>query len=484
MAPPKELKQLTDYSWQLPLSFKKGMQVPATIYGTKKIVDEMDAGVFDQITNVACLPGIQKSAICMPDGHWGYGFPIGGVAAFDAKEGVISPGGVGFDINCGMRLLRTNLTIKEVQPKLKDLIDLLFRIVPAGVGSEGLLKPTKAQLNEVMVEGAGWCVKEGYGWESDLKAIEDEGAIKGADPAKVSSKALERGLNQLGTLGSGNHYLEVQVASSDVFEPAIAKQFGITEPDQVVVMFHCGSRGMGHQVGTDYMMQMLDAMPKHNITVPDRQLACAPFSSQEGQDYFAAMAAAANIAFANRQVILHRIREGFQKTFQQTPEELDMGMIYDVSHNIAKVEKYKIDGKMKSLVVHRKGATRSFGPGNPALASQFQKTGQPVILGGSMETGSCLLVGTKKSEEDAFGSTAHGSGRTMSRHQAMNTVTGKQLQQQLLKKGIYVRAVSMQGLAEEAGFAYKNITDVVDAVDRAGISKKVLALRPIGNVKG
>jgi len=483
--PPKAIKKISDVVWELPTSYKEGMNVPARIYATKKLLDGMDAGVFDQVTNIACLPGIQKFAYCMPDGHWGYGFPIGGVAAFDVETGVISPGGIGFDINCGMRLLTTNLTFKDVQPRLKELIDLLFQQVPAGVGSKGFLTLTPDQYREMLQTGAKWCVENGHGWEEDLERIEEFGTIKGADPGKVSDRAITRGIKQLGTLGSGNHYLEVQIASADhIFDETIAKRFGIDTPDQVVVMVHCGSRGFGHQVATDYLKIFSAAMKKYNITVRDRELACAPFSSSEGQNYYKAMACAANSAFANRQVILHRIRESFSKIFGQDAESLGMHLVYDVAHNIAKVEKHKVDGARKDLVVHRKGATRCFGPDNPAVAPIYRDIGQPVIVGGSMETGSYLLVGTKQAEDETFGSTCHGSGRTMSRTKAKKMVRGHELQKKMEQRGIYVKAVSMSGLAEEAGFAYKNISEVVNTMELAGISKKVVALRPIGNVKG
>ena len=481
----KEIKKISDYIWEIPTSFKKGMLVPARIYASKKLLDAMDAGVFNQVTNVACLPGIQKFAFCMPDGHWGYGFPIGGVAAFDVDNGVISPGGIGFDINCGMRLVTTNLTIKEVQPKLKPLVDELFRIVPAGVGSKGFVKPNLQQFKEVMESGAKWCVENGYGWKEDLDRSEGYGKIEWADSSKVSDRAIKRGISQLGTLGSGNHYLEVQLThASDIFDEDVAKKFGINQPNQVVIMLHCGSRGLGHQIATDYLKVFDSAMKKYDIKVVDRELACAPFSSKEGQDYYKAMACAANFAFSNRQVILHRIREGFSKVFNKSAEDLEINLIYDVAHNIAKVEEHKIDGKKKKLVVHRKGSTRAFGPGHPELSKMFQETGQPVIIGGSMETGSYLLAGTKKAEEETFGSTAHGSGRTMSRTKAKRLVNGGKLQKDMQQHGIYVKAVSMEGLAEEAGIAYKNISDVIDTVHEAGISKKIVALKPIGNIKG
>jgi len=481
----EELKKVKEAVWEIPTSYKKGMNVPARIYGTEKIVKSMDEGVLEQVTNVACLPGIQKYAYCMPDGHWGYGFPIGGVAAFDLDEGIISPGGIGFDINCGVRSIVTNLTIKDVKPKLKELINILFELVPAGVGAKGFLRLSESELKDIMINGAQWCIEKGYGWDKDIERTEEEGMIKGAGPEAVSQKAISRGIKQVGTLGSGNHYLEIQtVSSADIFDKEIAKHFGITEDGQICVMVHCGSRGFGHQIGTDYLRSFDDVIRREKIELKDRQLACAPFRSKEGQDYYKAMACAANLAFANRQMILHRIREGFSKVFKQDAENLGLNLVYDVAHNIAKIEEHVIDGKKKKVLVHRKGATRSFGPGNSALSSRFQETGQPVILGGSMETSSYLLVGTKKAEVETFGSTAHGSGRTMSRSEAKRRVRGDQLQRDMEQRGIYVRAVSMSGLAEEAGLAYKNVSDVIEAIEKAGISKKVVALKPIGNIKG
>ena len=476
-----KVNRITDQVWEIPMSEKAGMLVPARIYATSTILQSMDSGVFDQVTNVACLPGIRRYALCMPDGHWGYGFPIGGVAAFDVDGGVISPGGVGYDVNCGMRLIRTDLTLEDVQPHLERLMTELFRRVPAGVGASGFVRLDHATLDSVMTKGARWCIEQGYGWHRDLGRIEEGGCIAGADPEKVSDHAVSRGINQLGTLGSGNHYLEVQVVSNErVFDRETAAALGITGHDQIVVMVHCGSRGFGHQVATDYLKVFEKAMRRYGITVKDQQLACAPFRSLEGQDYFAAMNCAANTAFANRQVITHQIREAFATVFGRSAEELGMELVYDVAHNIAKVERYQ-EGE---LVVHRKGSTRAFGPGSPDLPDAFKETGQPVICGGSMETGSYLLVGTERAMQETFGSTMHGSGRTMSRAQAKKSVRGEQLQHQMKQKGIVVKAVSMSGLAEEAGFAYKNISEVVETVDRAGITKRVAELRPIGNIKG
>jgi len=485
LGPPSIIKKISDIEWELPPTFKAGMHVPARIFASKKLLDNMDEGVFNQISNVASLPGIVKHAMCMPDGHWGYGFPIGGVAAFDMETGIISPGGIGFDINCGMRLVTTNLTYNDVKPKLKALVDLLFKRVPAGVGCKGFVDVSKGQFDDVMIDGTQWCAKNGYAWKEDIERTENNGKIPQADPAKISDRARKRGMDQIGTLGSGNHYLEIQVAKKEnIFLPEVAAKMGIDKPDQVVVMVHCGSRGFGHQIGTDYLKIFNEIMPKYGINVLDKELACAPFQSPEGQDYFKAMACAANMAFANRQVILHRIRECFSQIFGQSPEALDMHLIYDVAHNIAKVEEHTVDGKKKNLLVHRKGSTRCFPPGHPELPPIYKKIGQPVILGGSMETGSYLLVGAKGAMEKTFGSTAHGSGRTMSRTKAVNMFRGDQLQKDMEKKGIYVHAVSMRGLAEEAGDAYKDVDEVVETMEKAGVSNRVVALKPIGNVKG
>ncbi len=474
-----------DYQFEIPTTEKEGMRVPAQIYASDKLFKEMDLGVLNQITNVACLPGIVRAALCMPDGHWGYGFPIGGVAAFDKEEGVISPGGIGFDINCGMRLLTTNMTFEDVKPRLEELVENLFRKVPAGLGGTGFLRLSASEFRDVVERGVGWCIENGYGWEEDRERIEDFGCIEGADSAKVSSKAISRGLKQLGTLGSGNHYLEIQLVTADnIYDKDVAERLGFNMDNQVVIMFHCGSRGFGHQVATDYLRVFERAARKYGITVRDRELACAPFNSPEGQDYYKAMACAANNAFANRQVITHMLRKAVSETFKTSPEDLGLHVVYDVCHNIAKVEKYRVDGEERELVIHRKGATRSLGPGAQQIPPMYRDIGQPVIIGGSMETGSYVLMGTKKAEEKTFGSTAHGSGRTMSRTKAKRLVRGDRLLRKLKQRGIYIRAASMSGLAEEAGFAYKNISEVVDVVHQAGISRKIVGLRPIGNIKG
>jgi tRNA-splicing ligase RtcB len=485
VALPSATKRISETVWELPTSYKEGMRVPARIVATEKLIREMDAGVFDQVTNVATLPGILKYAYCMPDGHWGYGFPIGGVAAMDVRSGVISPGGIGFDVNCGMRLVLTNLTYEEVEPRLRELVDKLFARVPAGVGCTGFVKITQDEFRRAVEQGARWCLRHGYGWAEDLERTEEGGCIAGADAGKISNKSVERGYKQIGTLGSGNHYLEIQVVKPEnVFDAELARTFGITLPNQVVVMFHCGSRGFGHQVATDYLQLFLKVMEKkYGIRVLDRELACAPFQSPEGQDYFAAMKCAINMSYANRQVILHRIREVFSEVFRKSPEHLGMHQVYDVAHNTAKLEQHRIDGDLRDVLVHRKGATRAFGPGMPDLPEIYKKTGQPVIIGGSMESGSYLLVGVSSGDQ-TFYSTAHGSGRSMSRHAAKKRFRGKQLQQDMEARGIYVRTTSFAGLAEEAGAAYKNIDDVIQAAAAAGISKPVVRFVPVGNVKG
>ncbi len=480
-----QFTKISDAIWELPIGFKEGMRVPARIYATEKLLLEMDAGVIDQVTNVATLPGILQYAYCMPDGHWGYGFPIGGVAAMDARSGVISPGGIGFDVNCGMRLVRTNLTVEEVQPRLRTLVDRLFQRVPAGVGSSGFVKLSQTEFRHAVELGAEWCIRNGYGWREDLERTEENGCIAGADADKISNKSVERGFKQIGTLGSGNHYLEIQVARPEnIYDAELAKVFGVDLPNQIMIMFHCGSRGFGHQVATEYLQLFLKVMEKkYGIKIRDRELACAPLDSPEGLDYFAAMNCAINMSYINRQVILHRVREVFSEVFGRDPMELGMHQVFDVSHNTAKLEMHQVDGKMRQVLVHRKGATRAFGPGHPELPAIYRGAGQPVIVGGSMESGSYLLAGVETGAQTFF-STAHGSGRSMSRHQAKKQFQGKKLQQDMEQRGIYVRAVSYAGLAEEAGPAYKNIDDVVAATEMAGISRPVARFIPIGNVKG
>jgi tRNA-splicing ligase RtcB len=485
MTIPAAAIRISDTVWEIPPSYKEGMRVPARIYASDNLLPGIDDGVIDQVTNVATLPGIVGHAYCMPDAHWGYGFPIGGVAAMDVDHGVISPGGIGFDVNCGMRLVVTGLTHDEVKPHLRRLVDRLFERVPAGVGGTGFVKISQNEFRTVVEQGARWCVENGYGRPEDLERTEERGSIAGADAAKISERAIERGYRQIGTLGSGNHYLEIQVARpQDIADPVAAKAFGLTIPDQVVVMFHCGSRGFGHQIATDYLQIFLKVMEKkYGIRVPDRELACAPFLSREGEDYFAAMKCAINLSFANRQVILHRIREVFAEVFRRNPEALGLRTVYDVAHNTAKVEQHEVDGKKRRLLVHRKGATRAFGPGMEGFPDAYRTTGQPVIIGGSMETGSYLLAGVASGAQTFF-STAHGSGRTMSRTKAKKQFDGKALQRDLERRGIYVRSASYSGLAEEAGPAYKDIDQVAAATERAGLSRRVARFTPIGNVKG
>lgn len=485
MSLPDRLLKISPTVWELPTTYKDGMLVPARIIATEALIHRMDAGVFEQAANVACLPGIVKYSYCMPDGHWGYGFPIGGVAAMDPASGVISPGGIGFDINCGMRLVLTTLTEEEVRPHLHQLVDLLFTRIPTGVGCTGFARCSRSEFREVLETGSRWCLKKGYGWPEDLELTEEGGCFSGADADTCSEKAIERGYDQIGTLGSGNHYCEIQVARPEnVFDEETARAFGITIPNQVVIMFHCGSRGFGHQVATDYLQTFLGVMTsRYGITVHDRELACAPFRSPEGQAYFSAMKCAANMGFANRQVILHRLREVFSTVFHRSPEDLGMSMVYDVAHNTAKLETHLVDGKRRELLVHRKGATRAFGPGMAGIPERYRETGQPVIIGGSMETGSYLLAG-EAGAASTFFTTAHGSGRTMSRHQAKRMVKGQKLLQEMEHRGIYVRTASYGGLAEEAGFAYKDIDEVAAAVEEARLSRRVVKLVPIGNIKG
>ena len=480
-----EFKKITDYIREIPTSYKDGMRVPARVIASDNLWAGMDEGVLNQLTNVACLPGIVGHAWCMPDGHWGYGFPIGGVAAFDPDDGIISPGGIGFDINCGVRMIKTDLTADEILPKRNELIDTLFSNIPAGVGKSGSVSLSKNEFKNVLTDGASWCLKHGYAWESDIDHIEQRGKLPGADPSAVSEKAFKRGLNQVGTLGSGNHYIEIQtVRFEDDCDRETARLMGIEFEGQVVIMVHCGSRGFGHQIGTDYLQSFGAVMRKYGIKTNDRELACAPINSPEGKAYYGAMACAANSAFVNRQVITYHIRKSFEKVFGKQAERMGMRLVYDVAHNIAKFEEYTVGGETKKLLVHRKGATRAFGPGNPNLTPVFRETGQPVLVGGSMQTGSYLLVGTKKAEDLTFGSTLHGAGRVMSRAKAKKMVRGSDLQKSMEREGILVRTASFAGLAEEAGFAYKDVKEVVDVVSSVGISRKVARLLPMANIKG
>ena len=478
------IERIAEAVWEIPVGFKPGMRVPARIFASRSLLDQMEGTVFEQIANVACLPGIERYACCMPDGHSGYGFPIGGVAAMRETDGVISPGGIGFDINCGMRLVRTRLCYDDIKPQMETLVNTLFTRIPTGVGARGFLRLNEEEFRQILVQGASWCVSRGYGWPEDLDYTEEKGCADGADPEVVSHKAILRGLKQIGTLGSGNHYLEIQVVrKGNIFDAELAGKFGLF-PDQVVIMFHCGSRGFGHQVASDYLERFLGVMgTQYGITVPDRELACAPISSPEGKAYYAAMRCAINMSFANRQMILHRIREVFSRLFGKSAEELGIRQVYDIAHNTAKFEDQEIGGRKIRLLVHRKGATRAYGPGFPELPALYRDVGQPVISGGSMETGSYLLVGTPAASQ-AFFSTAHGAGRTMSRTHAKKVFHGRELQDQMRARGIYVRSVSFQGLAEEAGGAYKNVDDVADSAERAGLSRRVARFAPVGNIKG
>jgi tRNA-splicing ligase RtcB len=481
----ERFKRINENIWEIPTDFKPGMRVPARILSSPSLIDGIDDKVIDQITNVACLPGIRKYALCMPDGHMGYGFPIGGVAAFSLSDGIISPGGIGFDINCGMRLLRTNLTFPELKPKMDELLGDLFRTIPSGVGSKGFLKLSRKQFYDIMTEGAGWCRENGYATDRDVRHIENYGCIEGADSGTVSEKAVSRGINQMGTLGSGNHYLEVEIASPEnIYDREAAAAFGIDRDNQVLIAIHCGSRGFGHQIATDYLQVFSRFARQHGLDIRDRELMSAPIDSDEGRRYISGMACAANSAFVNRQLIVYGIRQVFERIFNKSSHELGIETIYDVAHNIAKFEKYAIDGKEEKLLVHRKGATRSFGPSRADVPDDYRTVGQPVIVGGSMETGSALLRGTDLADDIAFGSTLHGSGRTMSRMKAKKSVRGEVVKKRMAERGILVKTAYMPGLAEEAGMAYKNIDDVVEAVDKIGISRKVARFYPVLNIKG
>lgn len=474
---PENLKKVSDLVWELPQDNE--MRVPGRIFVSKTLLDKVEGDTYGQVANVATLPGIQKYSMAMPDVHLGYGFPIGGVAAFNQEEGIISPGGVGFDINCGVRLITTNLTRSETQPKVKPLIEQLFKNVPSGVGSRSKLRVDHQQLDEVFSQGARWAVEQGYGTQSDLEHCEENGCMKAADPSKVWEKAHERGRSQLGTLGSGNHFLEIQHVDQ-IYDEKAAQTFGL-QKDQIVVMVHCGSRGAGHQICSDYLKVLEKATRKYNIKLRDRQLVCAPITSQEGQDYFAAMSCAANYAWANRQVITHWVRETLNKFFQT---ELELKLVYDVCHNIAKQETHQIDGKDMKVCVHRKGATRAFAPHHPDVPSDYQETGQPIIIPGSMGTASYMLHGTQEAMELTFGSTCHGAGRMMSRTRAKKQFYGENVRKDLMDKGIYVKAVSGAMIAEEAPGVYKSSDEVVEVVDQLGISKKVARLLPMGVAKG
>ena len=478
------LTKIDDYRWEIPSSYKAGMKVPGLIYTDEDmLVHIKEEEAIEQVANVAFLPGIVSRSLAMPDIHWGYGFPIGGVAATRVSDGVISPGGVGFDINCGVRLLRTNLIEEEVRPRIGALVDALFRNIPSGVGSQGKLRLDQRQMESVLRKGAKWAVEQGYGEARDLEVTEEQGGMKGADPEHVSAKAKQRGVPQLGTLGAGNHFLEVAVVD-EVYEPEIAAVMGIENVGQVLLLIHTGSRGLGHQVCDDYVKTMGAAVAKYGISLPDRQLACAPVKSPEGQAYFAAMACAANYAWANRQCITHWARESFIQVFGKSPRDLGLEMIYDVAHNIAKMEEYVVEGKKLALCIHRKGATRAFPAGQPEVPGIYAGIGQPVLIPGDMGRYSYVLVGTQRAMAETFGSTCHGAGRLQSRAAAKRGLRGVDVARGLADRGITVRAGSMASLAEEASSAYKDVADVVEVAHRAGISRKVARSRPIGVVKG
>jgi len=476
------VEKIDDCRWRIPASYKAGMRVPGLIYSDRAMLEQtLGEQAPEQVANVAFLPGIIRYSMAMPDIHWGYGFPIGGVAAMRTQDGVVSPGGVGFDINCGVRLLRTDLTRDQIQPKMKQLVDALFTNIPSGLGSKGKLRLRGDEIDRVLVKGARWAVEQGYGRPDDLEVTEENGEMAGADVTRVSIRAKERGEPQLGTLGSGNHFLEVAVVDR-IFEPVAAAALGIREPGQVMLLIHCGSRGLGHQVADDYIKVMLGAMARYGIEVPDRQLACAPVKSTEGQDYLAAMRAAANYAWANRQCIAHWVRESFCSVLGV--DESTIVQVYDVAHNIAKIEDHEVDGARQSLCVHRKGATRAFPPGHPAVPERYRAVGQPVLIPGDMGRASYVLVGTEQAMKETFGSTCHGAGRVQSRAAAKRHLRGREVLADLEARGITVRAESLPGLAEEAPEAYKDVSAVVNVVQEAGISKIVARTRPIGVIKG
>jgi tRNA-splicing ligase RtcB len=460
------------------------MLVPGLIYTDEEMLKAiLDDDSPDQVANVATLPGIVGRSIAMPDIHHGYGFPIGGVAAFDSASGVISPGGVGYDINCGVRLIRSDLQYGDIKRYIPNLVDRLFENVPSGVGSEGKVKLNGRQIDEVLEHGARWAVSNGYGWEDDLEVMEENGCIEGADPTLVSDNAKKRGAPQLGSLGSGNHFLEVQRVD-EIYDESTAAAFGITRKDQITVMVHTGSRGCGHQICTDYLELMQKANRKYNIPLADRELACAPASSPEGQQYFAAMKCGANFAWANRQMITHWIRESFEQALGVSSQTAGLGIVYDIAHNMAKLEEHTFEGKQRWLYVHRKGATRAFGPGHRDIPARYRVVGQPVIIPGDMGSASYLLVGTEKAMQETFGSSCHGAGRRLSRHAATKAYPVEQVVAKMKELDIYLRAKSHRGISEEAPGAYKNIDEVIEISHNAGIARKVVRLRPIGVVKG
>jgi tRNA-splicing ligase RtcB len=472
-----KLKKISAFQWEL--SKAGDMRVPGIIFASQRLLEEMDDMVIRQVSNIAALPGIQKASLAMPDAHWGYGFPIGGVGAFDPDEGgIISVGGVGFDINCGVRTLKTNLFKADTDKAIKKLADQLFAIVPAGLGSRGKITLTGNEVYKVLVEGSEWAVHKGYGKKEDLEFTEEHGQVGCADPSNVSELALRREQKQVGTLGAGNHYLEVQYID-EVYDEMIASAFGL-QKDQILVTIHCGSRALGHQIGSDYLKVLAQASRKYNIPIREHELVCAPIKSEEGKRYFSACCCGINYAFANRQVLTHLVRDSFNRILPKS----ELSMLYDIGHNTCKVEEHIIDNKIKKVYVHRKGATRAFAAGRSELPGSYQKIGQPVIIGGTMGTASYILVGTKKGEQESFASVCHGAGRVMSRKKAKKSWRGDKLIRDLEAKGIIIRAHSYPGLAEEAPEAYKDVREVVEVVHKAGLSKKVVRMRPIACIKG
>jgi len=476
-------KKIGENQYQIDADPNLGMNVPVKIYADEPLLQKMlsDRTIM-QARNVASIPGIVSHSVVLPDGHEGYGFPVGGVAAMDAEEGMISPGGVGYDINCGVRLLRSNLTEQTVRSKLKDLVNDLFSSIPSGVGSKGAVRLTNSELDEVLVNGVNWAIDHGYGSPNDSDVCEENGKIPGADPNKVSDKARKRGAPQLGSLGSGNHFLEIQKVA-EIHDEEAANRMGIKE-GTITVLIHCGSRGFGHQVCSDYLRVAEQAMEKYNIHLPDRELACVPNNSEEGDSYRKAMFAALNFAWSNRQMITHWTRKSFERIFNQTESDLDMKLVYDVAHNIAKVEKHKVGGEERKLVVHRKGATRAFPSNRSEIPSKYRDLGQPVLVPGSMGTSSWILLGKPNSMDLSFGSTAHGAGRTMSRSKARRNFTEDNVKKSLNDKGIFIKSLTRDGVVEETPQAYKDVDAVVNVSHNLGIATKVAKLVPIGVIKG
>jgi tRNA-splicing ligase RtcB (3'-phosphate/5'-hydroxy nucleic acid ligase) len=479
------VRKINEFEFKIEKDISKGMNVPVTIYATDNLISKMITDrTIDQAVNVSTLPGVKKHVVVLPDGHEGYGFPVGGVAALDLEGGIISPGGVGYDINCGVRLIRTSLIEKDIRPKIKDLVNELFRSIPSGLGSAGAIKLTKSELDDLLVEGVEWAIERGYGRRQDIEVCEEGGKMAGADPACVSDIARKRGAPQLGSLGSGNHFLEIQRVN-EILDERAARSMGINEIGQLTILVHCGSRGFGHQVCSDYLRISENALRKYGMTLVDRELACVPNNSSEGEDYRHAMYCALNFAWSNRQLITHWIRKVFEKILGMTEQQLDMGLVYDVSHNIAKLERHKLEGEgMRNLVIHRKGATRAFPAGMDQIPNKYRSIGQPVIIPGSMGTASWILLGNKKSLDLSFGSTAHGAGRTMSRSAAKRNHSAENVRSGLESKGIYLKALTKEGVVEETPDAYKDVDAVVDVSHSLGIATKVVRLVPVGVIKG